>query len=56
MLKTFGGVDPIITEELANEIFTYRGKLINPPKKGLTTQQDIDEAETVIDKIIKELS
>jgi hypothetical protein len=47
-----------IPKELFDEILAYHKKLTsddNPLKHRLTTQEDIDEAEIVIDKAIAEL-
>ena len=46
----------IIDPKLAEEIMEYNRKICTPEFQGrLTTQNDIDEAESMIDKVTKEL-
>lgn len=51
--------DDSFSQELFNELLGYYKKLTNdnnPFKNRNTTQEDIDEAESMIDKVIVELS
>ncbi len=50
--------EQLISQELFDEIFAYHDRLTgdeSPVKQGLTRQEDIDEAESMIDKLLTEL-